>query len=503
MKFLAVVMLAAVMTIAGGQPDAASPKIITNVTLLSPERSAPLPDAWVRIDEGKIAAVGTGSVDTFGSEVIDAEGGYLIPGLIDSHVHLYHATGLKRRYTEDFDALYDAFMDQQPRSFLYFGFTSVIELNAQAKANRRFEAAPVHPRLFHCWLAVILSDGFMALELEGAPIDQFYSGYLIDHHAGGLVPDDADPTLHTPIAVVDNVRRQGGRCVKLYYEEALWWPGGAPGFRLPSAAIVRDIVTAARARNLPVVLHATTPNGHRFAMETGIDVLAHGMWEWPGQGFATPEPRPDYAQLARDIAQSDIKLQPTLSTIFNTASLFDPSVLTDPAWTHVVPAAYLNYLNGEGQQQRDKFLAMFGPQFAEDSSVEDVPSAMTAFTSRYERLISTMASDGATMLFASDTAVGVFGWASPPGLAGYWEMHAWRRAGVPLETLFEALTIGNARAFGLDQEIGTIEVGKHADLLILTSNPLEDVTAYDTIDRVIVGGAVIPRNNLSAGELNR
>ena len=65
---------------------------------------------------------------------------------------------------------------------------------------------------------------------------------------------------------------------------------------------------------------------------------------------------------------------------------------------------------------------------------------------------------------------------------------------------FESLTIGNARAFGLDREIGTIEAGKRADLLILTSSPLENVMAYDTIDRVILGGEVIMRKSLSAGE---
>jgi imidazolonepropionase-like amidohydrolase len=336
--------------------------------------------------------------------------------------------------------------------------------------------------------------------LEGAPIEQVYSGYLIDHHAGGYVPKVADPKLHSPVAVVDNVRRQGGRCIKLYYEEALWWPGGAPDFRLPSAAIVRDVVSAAHAKNLPVVLHATTPNGQRFALETGVDVLAHGMWEWPDQGFATPKPMSDIAELARAVAQSSVRLQPTFSTIFNTASLFDPDLLADPAWTHVVPAAYLSYLRSDAQQQRDKFLAMFGPQLAEDTSVDYVPSAMREFTSRYERLISAMATDDANLIFGTDTAVGGFGWASPPGLAGYWEMHAWRRAGVPLRTLFESLTIGNARAFGLDREIGTIEAGKRADLLILTSSPLENVMAYDTIDRVILGGEAIIRKSLSAGE---
>jgi imidazolonepropionase-like amidohydrolase len=163
----------------------------------------------------------------------------------------------------------------------------------------------------------------------------------------------------------------------------------------------------------------------------------------------------------------------------------------------------LDYLRNDAQQQRDAFLTMFGPQFAEDASVEAVPSAMQTFTSRYERLIGAMAADGASLLFGTDTAVGGFGWASPPGLAGYREIQVWRRVGVSLENLFAALTIGNARAFGLDREVGTIEAGKYADLLILNANPLEDVMAYDTIVQVILGGEVMARNSLSAQEQAR
>jgi len=64
--------------------------------------------------------------------------------------------------------------------------------------------------------------------------------------------------------------------------------------------------------------------------------------------------------------------------------------------------------------------------------------------------------------------------------------------------LFESLTIGNARAFGLEREIGTIEAGKRADLLILAANPLEDIKAYDSIRSVILSGKIIPRDSLSA-----
>ena len=479
-----------------------APKFIVNANLLSPERPYVLPDAWVRIDSGAIAEVGSGAVDTSGFDVIDAEGGYLIPGLIDSHVHLYHATGLNRKYTGNFDALYEAHMQQQPRSFLYFGFTSVVELNADAETNSRFESAPLHPRLFHCGQGVILSDGFMALELEGASIEEFNTGYLIDHYSGGLVPQDADARKHTPVAVVDYVRDQGGRCIKLYYEEALWWPGGAPEFRLPSVEIVRDIVTAAHAVRMPVVLHATTPAGHRFAADAGVDILAHGMWEWPDQSFDAPEPKPEYGRIARRIADTGIKMQPTFSTIRNTASLFDPDLLSDSAWRHAVPHIYLDYLRTDAQKQRDAFIAMFGSQLAQSTSLEDLPSQMSAFNSRYERLVGEMDANGAELLFGTDTAVGGFGWASPPGLAGYWEMRAWVRAGISLRSLFESMTIANARAFGLDGEIGTIEAGKRADLLVLADNPLVDVSAYDTIKIVILGGNEIQRDSLSAQYAN-
>jgi len=471
--------------------------LITNVTVLSPERSAPLSDAWVRIDRDNISQIGTGLVDTNGTTVIDAQGGYLVPGLIDSHVHLYHATGLKRRYTEDYDALYQAFMTQQPRSFLYFGFTTVVELNADTAANARFEASPQHPNLVHCGQGVILSDGFMALELEGEAIEQAHPGYLIDEYGDGLIPSGADPQQHTADAVVDYVRLHGGSCVKLYYEEALWWPGGAPDFRLPSVAIVRDVVAAAHAHDMPVVLHATTPDGHRMALEAGVDILGHGMWEWPDQALDAAEPAPDYASIVRQVAQSNIGMQPTFSTIRNTESLFDSSVLSDPEWRHVVPAPYMAYLRTDAQGQREAFVDRFASELGKGKTVEDFPSLLSNFVSRYEKLIGGMDAAGATLLFGSDTAVGGFGWASPPGLAGYWEMQAWRRAGVPLRTLFESLTIGNARAFGLDQEVGTIEVGKRADLLILRDNPLEDVSAYNSINRVILGGQVLTRDSLS------
>ena len=109
-----------------------------------------------------------------------------------------------------------------------------------------------------------------------------------------------------------------------------------------------------------------------------------------------------------------------------------------------------------------------------------------------------MVERGANLLFASDTAVGGFGWGTPAGLAGFWELQAWAKAGVPLVDLFKAVTINNALALGLADEVGTIEPGKRADTLILRNNPLDRIDAYDSIELVVIGGEVIERSSLSA-----
>ncbi len=470
--------------------------LVFNAVLISGTDPAPLPDSWVKISDGVIVATGRGKPDRGASQTIDARGRFLIPGLIDSHVHLYHATGLKRKYATDFEDLRRDFMEQQPRSFLFHGFTTVVELNADADTNRRFESAPLHPRLVHCGQGVILSDGFMALDVPGGDLEQAYPGYLVDHYAKGIAADEIDPA-HTPAAAVDFVAKSGGRCIKIYYEEALWWPGERPEFSLPSHEIIRELVEVAHARGLPVLLHATTPRGHRFGLEVGVDVIVHGMWEWPDQPFDAPTLRTDYREVANAVSVSGTWLQPTFTTIRTTGSMFDRRVLLADGWQNVVPPSYMHYLQTEAQAQRDDFLNMFAHYFPDGTTEEDMPVLQQAFRDRYSRLIIDMVNSGTGLLFGTDTAVGGFGWAAPPGLAGYWEIKHWIDAGIAPAEMFEALTINNAVALGLADVIGTIEPDKHADLLLLRENPLASAEAYNTIDIVVLGGQVIERGDLA------
>ena len=245
----------------GGQTRAAADAdlLIRDAILISPERTEAVHDVDVLVQQGQTREVAKDIEASPGVQVLDASGLYLTPGLIDSHVHLYHATGLKPGYTEDFDALYDAYVDRLPPSFLYFGYTSVIELNARPEANQRFSEASYHPRLFHCGEALVLDDGYFMLEAANeVDFAERHPNYLHVPGAGHPTPDGDHPANHTPERTVAVQIEDGVHCIKLHYEEARWFPGGPPPFRLPSQALIEDIVRAAHANGIPVVLHATT-----------------------------------------------------------------------------------------------------------------------------------------------------------------------------------------------------------------------------------------------------
>jgi len=193
-----------------------------------------------------------------------------------------------------------------------------------------------------------------------------------------------------------------------------------------------------------------------------------------------------------------------MQTVANTRSLFRPDLLDDPQLRYVLPAAYLTYLRTDAQQGRDAFLRRYRPilegAFARgDAKTVDPREMVETYLARLQLLVADMNARNVPFFFGTDTAVGGPGWGNPPGLNGYWEMRAWAQAGVPLETIFSAATLENARTFGIAEDVGSVEVGKRADLLLMSEDPLESVSAYESIDLIVLEGQVIDRSSLAAG----
>jgi imidazolonepropionase-like amidohydrolase len=106
-----------------------------------------------------------------------------------------------------------------------------------------------------------------------------------------------------------------------------------------------------------------------------------------------------------------------------------------------------------------------------------------------------MLQDRVPLLFGSDTPAGD-GFGNPPGLNGRLELQDWADAGAPLSLILRAATLDNAIVLGLSHELGSIEAGKRADLLLLKENPLANVSAYDSIETIFLNGEPIARETL-------
>ena len=458
----------AVANAAGAPSDV----VIRDVTVVSPERSAPLEHAYVRIANGRIDDVGTQKLR--GAREIDGRGKFLIPGLIDTHTHLGWVAGMTDAQLTAHQPIVDAAHAQEPRSYLYFGYTTVLSLGETSKGVSKWNALAVRPDAYFCGRTPV-AKGYGFYGFEEA------SYFLFLPQQAGDIPSSIDKSAHTPKAVVDRMIADGALCVKTYFERGF---GAAHNLPVPQLEMIRDLVAAAHAKGLPVFMHANNKEAQQFALDAGVDVIAHGMFN--GHDFARSGALADDVQgILQTVVKRGVGYQPTMRVFGGLRAELDNNFFADPLVADSYAPALLAWYQTDEAGWFRKELA-------------DTPPRVLDYRMRLtDAVVHTLAAGHAHFLFGTDTpSDDVYG--NPPGLNGLYEMRRWVVDGVSLEQLFRAATIENAKIMKLEKEVGTVEAGKRANLLLLTGNPLKSVEAYNAIDLVFVGGNAIARDELSA-----
>jgi hypothetical protein len=464
---------------------------ITDVTIISAENLDHVERGSVLIEDGRIVTVERkkNAKKPAGATVVSGEGQFLIPGLIDSHVHLASVPGMNSLEPGGEQEMIKAYFRQLPRSYLYYGYTTLVDLAViDRQALEDFKRTPLHPDLFDCGQSLPFANGY---PMSFAPPEmrfKLFPNFLYDPAQASSIPAEYRPEDHTPAADVALVKRSGGICVKTYFERGFGRDRHLP---VMGPDVLAGIRKAATQADLVLMMHANSFEAQKFGVEGGVDVLAHGMWNWGDLDNETELPA-GIKTVLDQIVQKRIGYQPTIQVLRGLEAYFDPEYLKMKAIPKVIPREMLEWFNSaEGK--------WFKKELADDNTPD---AAMLAGLDRgplrhVRQVVAYLASKDADFLFGTDTpSAPTYG--NLPGLNGYLEMQQLQRAGMSLGQIFRAATISNARKFKLDAQVGTIEPGKIANLVLLKQSPLESVQAYDSISMVWVHGKQILRDSLAA-----
>ena len=411
------------------------------------------------IAEGRIAALDPAQVPQ-GTQVLDGEGKTVVPGLVDSHVHVTMAPTQAFR-TESDEALWERHA-MHLRALLAWGVTTVVDPGISledAKGVRALQTRSPSPEVIFVGPLLGPTGGYPSAVVPG----------LLGVNSRSQVEEKMDAFM-----VLDPVG------VKVTMEQGVFykiWPLHTTEMR---AAIMEE----AASRELPLYMHAMTPKMTRLALTMKPRALVHA----PQQGDD---------RLVDEVARSGAYVVSTLDILGAGRLMWHPEELDDPRIALTVPQDEIDA--ARSPEIREAFADVFGHTLAPEMPewVLWLGQRLTFneqyFQSRYRQardVITQLHEAGVPLVVGSDSA----GWPIFPyllhGRSTHVEMGLLSDAGLTPADVLTAATLTPARMLGLEAEIGTVEVGKRADLLVVSGDPLQDVGALGYPEWVIRAGEV-------------
>lgn len=457
------ILLTALLLLSTAAFAAAQSVAIKNCTIIHTHTDAISTDATVLITDARITAVGGADTEIpAGARVIDGTGKYLIPGLVDGHIHFFQSGGLYTRpdaidlrkhepYDEELAWIRDN-IDDVFRRYLRCGITTVVDCggpmwNFDVREEARTSACA--PRVFLTG-PLIASYQPDALTTDDPPIIRVES------------PEEARELVRKQAALTPDF-------IKVWYVVSKRLSLSREAF-LPT---MEAVVDESRKFDLPVWVHATDLETARAAAEAGADVLVHDVTD------KTMDE--DFLALLRE---NDITLIPTL-WVFQSYALvfagqFSPT-LEELRYANPYVLGSLFDIHGYDEAELPERVRALQQR-------EGLDKPNTVHLTNVKKL------HEAGVRVAAGTDAGNIGALHGPSLER--EMQLMHEAGLDNHDVLMTATLNGAALVGRGSDLGSIEEGKLADLVLLNGNPLEDLKNTLDIDLVIKDGAVFDPDTL-------
>ena len=462
--------------------------ILENAIIISPEDHTLSQESYIVIDKDKIIFIGTDKPNLKGNfKTLDVKGKYIIPGLIDSHVHVTSTGALTDKEELKNPEIVNDFHKQLPKSYLYFGYTTLIDLGtAKPKRLSQFSKAIIKPELYYVGGGAVIGNGYGLTNW-----DDEIPNFIYKENEDYPIAKKYSRENHTPKMVVNRIAESGAIAVKTYYEPG--FDPRQPKLPIPSIELFNKLKDETHKNNLVLIAHGNSLKAHQFLGSTKVDIIAHGLWNWENYRLDANNEIPEEITKILDIeVKNKTYYIPTLQVINGLNSLTDTAFLNNPELKNVLPKNLIHYYKENADLM---YMRVFG-----DAPKNIISNNFERISKQGKASLKYLNDQNGVFLFGTDTPSSPT-YGNPPGYNGYLEMLEMKNAGIPLRKILASATIQNAKAFKLEKLYGTVEKGKRANLLILNKNPLKDITAYNDISQIVIKGKLINRNTLSASAI--
>lgn len=415
-------------------PAAAEDIVIHNVTVVD-GTGQKLEAMTVGIKDGKFSLVTpTSAAPNLTGRRIDGTGKYLMPGLIDAHIHL-RGVGQdgKVQREEGLAAL---------ASFLYSGVTTVYDAGNKADYIMGLRADERADRIL---APRILATGSI-VTYPGSHGSQ-WAVEINDWPAG-------EPKMAEYIATVKP------DVVKLTLEERGW--GARPMIPMLSPELMQEIILYANRHGIRTTAHTSSELRATEAIFAGVDSLAHPVIQGPiSDGFA------------KLMGAKKIPMATTLTIGEGYSRLVEhPEYLDAPLYAASLSAAQVAELRAKT---------------AAEWRARPWTWWMKLMTPIAQENMKKIHDAGGIIAVATDQTIGP---------AVHREMELLQAAGIPAADIVTIATQNGARHLGLEDELGTIETGKIADAVLLSQDPTVDINNAKAILAVMKEGKLIDEDRL-------
>ncbi len=434
--------------------------IIKDVHVLDVEKQKVIEKTSVKIVNGKIDRIDKFRKLTVqeGDTVIEGTGKYLIPGLMDAHVHFFQSGGLYTRpdaidlthvfsYNEEIQFAKDNAVDYMMR-YLRQGITTVMDVGGPLwnyEVRDSIAAATLSPDV-----------------LVTGPLFSMVSRPQLDK---GDPPIIKMSTKEDVLRLFNEQLPYDPDFMKVWYVVTPDLPAEK------SFPLVAYLGELCRENNLKLAVHATQLETAKLAVKAGANILVHSV-----DDALIP------AEFVNELKQKDVTYIPTLTVTDGYIKTFTGQINHHPQdlkWAN--PAAY-NSLLDPNKIQKALWPANLKVMYGSER-----PATLNQRDSVMQVNLSTLYRAGVNI--ATGTDAGNIGTMHASSYLP--ELEAMQKAKLSNWDLLVSSTINPAKGFEIEARLGSVKEGKQADLVLLRANPLDDIQNLNSIELVIKNGLLL------------